>query len=400
MTRLFAPLSAEFGQTFDQILTLIDRTFPLPGRFRAALPKDVAELSRLLTSDRKERGSSYLGKPALLSAYLRYFLPWNIFRLTRLLNTLPLDLKPNDAVNDIGAGPLTFAISLWLCRLDLRAVPLEFRCIDKTPAVLETGKKLFAALTADSICKWTIKTIKGELRNTRSKASLSVEIKSKPAALSVVVNVYNELFWNLSPHDKDGLMQFAYANGKLLLSLTERSGFIFVMEPGIPRSGEFISLLRAGLINEGRNPIAPCTHFAPCPLAASLQQRGKGGKAKWCHFAFDTEDAPEKLHRLSVAANIPKERAVLSFILTGPASSSKPTDKNRSKDAAQKIRVISDSFPVGDAWGRYGCCEKGLVLVRVSRRGIDKTQSGGLVELALDGTTDTKSGALVALKGG
>ena len=96
----------------DRLPGLIDKVFPLPERFRVGLPRDVAELSRLLTSGRPERGASYLGKPALLSAYLRYFLPWNIYRLSRLFTSLPLELKPHDAVNDLGAGPLTLAAAL------------------------------------------------------------------------------------------------------------------------------------------------------------------------------------------------------------------------------------------------------------------------------------------------
>jgi hypothetical protein len=107
LTGLFAPLPDESRMILDRVPSLIDKVFPLPERFRVGLPRDVAELSRLLTSGRPERGASYLGKPALLSAYLRYFLPWNIYRLSRLLTSLSLELKPNDAVNDLGAGPLT-----------------------------------------------------------------------------------------------------------------------------------------------------------------------------------------------------------------------------------------------------------------------------------------------------
>src|SRR5215469_6373675 len=150
MTALFPPLPLESRRCLDSLHSLADKTFPVPRRFRGALPYDVAELSRLLTAGREDRNASYLSKPAMLSAYLRYFLPWNIYRLCRLFTSLPLDLKPNDAVNDLGAGPLTLAISLWISRPDLRIILLEFRCLDRTAAVLEAGKKLFAALTAET----------------------------------------------------------------------------------------------------------------------------------------------------------------------------------------------------------------------------------------------------------
>ena len=370
---------------------LIDKVFPLPARFRQTLPRDISELSRLLTSGRTDRSGSYLGKPALLSAYLRYFLPWNIYRLCRLFSFLPLDLKPHDAVTDLGAGPLTLALSLWISRPDLRAVPLEFRCLDKTAAVLDAGKKLFAALceeTKSRDCRWTIRTIRGDIRHN---SALS---KGKPAALTAAVNVYNELFWDFSPSDTRELERFTGRQARQLSFLTENSGSILVVEPGIPRSGEFISLLRSGLIKEGRIPLLPCTHSGPCPLPGGRAGFGKAtGKAKWCHFAFDTEDAPRALHKLSAAARLPKERATLSFIYTGMSGRPDNTASN------EPVRIISDSFPVGNTgeWGRYGCSGRGLVLVTGSRKSLEHSPSGALEELALsDGLRDAKSGALLA----
>ena len=421
---LFPPLPDEARKTLARLPRLINETFPLPARFRAALPRDVADLSRLLTSDRKERGASYLGRPALLSAYLRYFLPWNTFRLCRLFYALPLELKPGDTINDLGAGPLTLAASLWVSRPDLRGIPLEFRCLDKTTAVLESGKKFFTALAPNS--PWTIKTIRGELR---TRGSLSVEIRGKPAALSAAVNVYNELFWNIPPMDEDGLNRFAESHARLLSSITDNAGSVLVVEPGIPRSGEFISLLRFFLMEEGRFPLSPCTHSSTCPLPGGCgKSRGENGakaraavKARWCHFAFDTEDAPEELHSLSAAARIPKERAVLSFILAGPAPSEIEKEARNNKAshgkasrgttaAPEKIRVISDCFPVGEnptagklrrenTWGRYGCSKRGLVLVTGSRRNIEAAHSGALEEIPFtSGAVDAKSGAFIADK--
>ena len=432
MTDLFLPLKDETRRLLKRLPGIIDRTFPLPVRFRANLPRDVSELSGLLTSSRENRGASYLGKPALLSAYLRYFLPWNIYRLCRLLDGLPLDLKSSDVINDIGTGPLTLAASLWICRPALRNIPLEFRCVDRTAAVMEAGKKLFRALTANDgkspnenpqSCPWIIKTIRGELKRG---GTLSVELKGKPAALSAAVNIYNELFWNFSPHDLESLEHFANNHARLLSSLTESTGSVLIVEPGIPRSGEFISLIRSGFIRESRVPLSPCTHCEICPLPGG--RISDGGKEKWCHFAFDTENAPEELHKLSAAAGLPKERAVLSFILAGPVSKENqssqaakigPPPFRSAKSGPLKIRIISDSFPIQDSikktsqkekgtgkilhaplsWGRYGCSKKGLVLVKGSREKIDASPSGSLEELALmDGETDGKSGALVAKK--
>jgi len=410
MRSLFHPLSEETRKALATIPALVEKTFPIPARFRATLPSDVAELFSLLTSRRTERGASYLGKPTLLSAYLRYYMPWNIYRLCRLLSALPIELKSGDAVNDLGAGPLTLASSLWISRPDLREIPLEIRCLDKTAAVLEAGKKFFAALAAG--CPWTVKTIRGEIRgfSRQRGGALSVEIRGKPAALSAAVNVYNELFWDLSPMDKEGLERFASNQARLLLSLTESSGSVLVVEPGIPRSGEFISLFRSSLIKEKCLPLSPCPHCGPCPLPGGKPASGHmQSKAKWCHFALDTEDAPEELHKLSAALKLPKERAALSFILAGTAAAQKPFKRAvRSELTDQvKVRVISDSFPisayspgargrVNKTWGRYGCSERGLVLVTGSRRTLESAPPGTLEEPALEsGMIDEKSGALI-----
>jgi len=402
LTSLFLPLKDETRLLLDRLPSIIDKTFPLPGRYRSSLPRDVAELSLLLTSGREKRGASYLGKPGLLSAYLRYFLPWNIYRLCRLLSGLPLNLKPNDAINDLGAGPLTFAASLWLSRPEFRKIPLEFRCLDRTAAVLDAGKDFFAALVSETTkgCPWLIKTIRGELKRG---GSLSVELRGKPAALSAAVNVYNELFWSFSPLDREGLERFTYKQARLLSSLTENRGSVLVVEPGIPRSGEFISLLRAGLIKEERPLLSPCTGDSACALPGTHTKSGV--KAKWCHFAFDTEDAPSELHKLSTAAKIPKERAVLSFILAGPVlQKAEKKDLPSNTGRPVKVRIISDPFPVSSPQiknqylcGRYGCSEKGLLLVTGSSETVESSPSGSLEEvLLISGEVDGKSGALLA----
>ena len=381
--RLFPPLTPDTRRLLDGVPSLIDKVFPLPRRFRHLLGRDVAELSRLLTAGRKERDGAYLGRPNLLSAYLRYFLPWNLYRLCRLLPALPLSLNEGDAVQDLGSGPLTLALALWICRPELRALSLEFRCLDRTGTVLEAGKTLFAALCAHTGGRpWAVRTIRGEIRRN---GALSPAIRGKPAALSAAVNVFNEIFWNLSPADKEGLDRLAEGSGRLLSSLTAETGAILVVEPGIPRSGEFIARLREALSAEGRRPLAPCTHGGVCPLPAA---------GKWCHFAFDTEDAPGELLGLSLAAGLPKDRAVMSFLLAGRGTT--PDAAAAGGAALAAARLISDPFPLGDGrWGRYGFGGAGLVLAVGSRKAAEEAASGTLGFYKDSGRKAPKTGAVV-----
>jgi ribosomal protein RSM22 (predicted rRNA methylase) len=379
----------------DELLKTIDKTFPLPRRFRPGLPKDVAELSALFTSHRYERNLSYLGKPNLLSAYLRYFLPWNVYRLCRLLPSLNLELITGDVILDLGCGPLSFALALWFSRPDLLDIPLESYCIDQTPSVLEAGRKIFGAITspedtADRI-KWKIKTLRGELgRNghiliNRKIVGPEKICNGKEATLVCAVNVYNEIFWELSPADKVGLRNLAEQNSRLLGSCGKDCS-VLIVEPGIPRSGAFISGLRSSLIEQGFELVSPCPHNESC----SFPGEGKG-KAKWCHFPFNTDDAPALLHKLSNAAGIPKERAVMSFLYARNSSRIKPQKKARN---STQVRVISDSFPVGRLYGRYACSVQGPVLATGNKAKMETIDSGSLINVNINGNRDQKSGAL------
>ncbi len=384
MEKLFPELTGELQAGFQNLLHTIDDTFPLSGKHRAGLPRDVAELSRQLTSGRSDRVDGYLGKAAHLSAYLRYFLPWNVFRLLRLLPSLDVVLGDGDTVCDLGSGPMTFALALWISRPDLRKCGLEIRCVDRTAQVLEAGKKLFYAVAGVS-CPWKIKTIRG---------SLGTSIYGEPAAMVTAVNVYNELFWD----DRNELGKIVKKENAYLLGLVKKGGAVLVVEPGIPRSGEFISLFRDSFLSSAAIA-APCPHRERCPFPG-----GKRG-AKWCHFSFDTHDAPSRLHSLSRAAGLPKERAVLSFLFMKINPEPGPSREN-----PLRARIISDPIvleefksnqagPRGDPvlCGRYACSALGMILVAGKKHTIENIPSGALINLDTDlkQNTDPKTGVPV-----
>jgi ribosomal protein RSM22 (predicted rRNA methylase) len=385
---IFPALTKELQTDFANLLKMIDDTFPLSAKHRSGLPRDVAELSRQLTSGRSDRVDGYLGKAASLSAYLRYFLPWNVFRLLRLLPSLNIDLHDGDIVCDLGSGPLTFALALWITCPDLRKLNLEIRCVDRTAPVLDAGKKLFSAF-AGVDCLWKIKTIRG---------TLGTEIYGEKAALVTAINVYNEIFWD----DRNDLQKIVKNESAYLLSLVKKDGFVLVVEPGIPRSGEFISLLRERFLAAG-NLSAPCPHREKCPFPG-----GKRG-TKWCHFSFDTEDAPSKLQALSKAAGIPKEKAVLSFLFARMNVPLETLPEKLLQEAFCKARIISDAIILNEQkspqektkyetlYGRYACSSQGMILVAGKKQVIEHIPSGALINLESDSSkrTDSKTGAKV-----
>ena len=425
----FGILEKESRIILNSIPELISKTFPIPGKYRGALPYDIAELSKLLTNSRGERSLSYLSRPNYLSAYLYYFLPWNLYRLCILLPSFELKLLAGDIITDLGCGPLTFASALWISRPDLRAIPLEFNCVDRSGPVLDAGKKFFTALCEftesknskesglynnDSLA-WKINLKKKDI-NINKNASLSDSAGYNKAALVCAVNMFNEQYDRISHNNTASLRNMAKNAALFMHSEAAQSASLLTVEPGVPQSGRFISLLREAFIELGRMPSAPCTHTADCPLlhtakfsmdtgnntssrhaVSTNEQRQRKQKhphavkqhtkkERWCHFAFETADAPKDLRSLSAAAKLQKDRLVFSFLLTGEVKKAK----------TQFVRVISDAFPLpGGKFGRYACSSQGLVLVTGGKNLIENTGSLSSLKQTTADERDVKSGAII-----
>jgi ribosomal protein RSM22 (predicted rRNA methylase) len=374
-------LPQETSRILELIPSIIEKTFAIPARFRSSLPSGIAELSHLLTNNRSGRTLSYLGQPKFLHAYLNYFLPWNIYRLSVILHNENIILKANDIITDMGSGPLTFVSALWISRPDLRNIPLEINCVDRSSPALDAGKKFFRALchaiNGRENSFWKINLIRKDIDIRHP----DVQNKKKSPALVCAINMFNEIYENIPHSHTDTLKQISANAAEFMHSLASKKTFILTVEPGVPQSGKFISLLRTAFLELDRLPASPCPHTKECPCS---------GK-RWCHFAFKTVDAPKELLRLSEAARLQKERLVFSYLLTGSGL------QIRNSKEKQPVRVISDIFPLPDnRFGRYGCSSKGLVLLTGSKSCFEKIISGSLINSLINVKNyDTKSGALI-----
>ncbi|MDR0408955.1 MAG: rRNA methyltransferase [Spirochaetaceae bacterium] len=388
MNSLFPPLNIAARGALEKLFPAIDAAFPLKQRFLSELPKNIARLSAMLTKERAALKGGYMSDPALLHAYLRYFLPWNVFRLARLLPSLPLAAL-NSAANgspeivDVGAGPLTLPVSLWIAFPELRAAPLRFVCVDKSGAALEAGKKLFSALaqqTGAAENHWQIKTRRAAFEESPAAS------KENSAVLVCALNVCNELFQHIPQADTGALSERARKFTRSLLRLTGEGGRALVIEPGAPRPAQFLHFARQAFIEQGFTIEAPCPQTEKCPMHG-----GRRGQ-KWCHFNFDTKDAPEALNKISAQAFLPKEKVTLSFLLAAKKRKDKPE-----KDALN-VRVISDAFSLPEnKTGRYACSEEGLTLIRGSRTLVEKHRQGTFLRAKRPAKTlrDAKSGAFI-----
>ena len=419
--------SSESLAVLDLLEAAIDEASPLQAKHRAALKGDIRSLWEDLTSEKEFRSADYLGTPPALSAYLRYFLPWNVYRAASIFSNSDFCLPDKAVVVDLGSGPLTLPIALYAARPELRDVPLTFYCVDRVERVMETGLAIFETLcmrTEGRLPPWRI-----ELRKDGVGAPLP-----ERAHLLAAANVFNEFFWK----DKRPLGERALETARTLLSYLRENGSLFVMEPGDPRSGAFISALRAALIAEGASPLGPCPHALSCPMPGIFRYllppeetrtvKGdpnaapsrfvlqpvvmpkKRDKFPWCHFGVDTDKAPAWLQALSEEAGLPKERAVFSYLWAARGAMARPfagipdpvhggSEKERRAKAGKGIlvRVVSEPFGLPEGWtGQYACSSLGYTLLRRSHSDTP-FEPGDLLEVTTSplARNDEKSGAIV-----
>lgn len=342
---LFAPLTQEAAGHLAEYGHLLKRVMPLTPRHARTLHYEVRDLSASLTEERGEVFiPDYMTRPGPLAAYLHYFHPWNLVRLTRLFADLPLALPDNALVVDLGAGPLTVLQALWLARPELRRQKLRFVCLDRAGKSLRLGRDLFRLLDPES--PWDI----------RLEAEHLFKLPRARADLITAANVLNELSGGPGSRREPDLAGLA---GRLAAHLAP-DGSLLLVEPGTRLAARRLIELREILIEDERFVMAsPCPHQTQCPMP------GTGRKA-WCHFGFDSQGAPAWLTHLSEAARLPKSRLHVSFVLAG---------RTLPRPDETQARVVSEAFPLpGGERGQYACSVRGLTLLMGWMR-----QSGELV---------------------
>ena len=368
-------------ENFDDILQNIK---PLSSKQLYQLPNLIKELSHQLTDERSSRHNGYMNQTVMLTAYSRYFMWWNLFRLTNLFRGFPKNcfdfLKDDDYCLDLGSGPLTIPVALWLSRPELRKKKLTWYCTDISQTALSLGEEIYLSVVAKTLANdtetqpWKIIRVKGEL---------GTEIRNK-ASFVTCANMFNELYYDTAKPLEEQAKKYT----NTLISYATEKSMILVVEPAFPRSSRFISLTRDALIRKKFSIISPCPHTKECCMDGR-----KGGK--WCHFVLDTSFAPKKLHKLSDKAGLPKDRASLSFVFA--------QNFEEIQNDELKIRVISDMIKLPqNATGRYACSRLGLTLVKSNFTSSKKFDSGSLIsteeatnKIESSAKIDTKSGAKI-----
>ena len=423
---LFPPLDAAAQAALNRLPEALARVRPLTAAHRRSLPEDIAALSRALTAERAELRRPYWSRPAFVSAYLHYFLPWNLVRLTRLFRglRLPAPGPGPSLLLDAGAGPLTVVLALWLARPEWRSAPVEVLALDSASQPLELGRALFAAwgeVLGEPV--WPVRLERGPLESLAARALPLLRQGARPW-LVTAANVLNEgrparrghgsarededdRDAGASPDDlrddlEDGpgdalgerLDRLLGAWAPLLAPCgappaaadgpAGAAPALLFVEPGTRLGGKTLMRLRELALEGGLSAVAPCTADTPCPLS----------RGAWCHFTFSPQGAPCWLAELTAAAGLSKRSLSLSPLLLTAAPEGEAGATAPRQAPAPHARVLSSPFAVPGAEGlaRYACAPCGLALLEDA----GPVASGSLVRLGPGSSgRDALSGARI-----
>lgn len=344
--------SLDILKKFDDVVADVRH---LSGKQRIQLPSSIKKLSHELTDNRSSRRLGYMNDQGAISAYIMYFMWWNLVRLTRLFANLPaesLNLQDGDYALDIGSGPLTVPVAMWLARPELRSKKIAWYTMDLSQTVLSAGEEIFLSVAARTIA--ATKADYEPWKIIRVKGPLGTSIKNK-AKLVTCANVFNEVIQSAEMPTDFLAKKYSGDLVKYAEDSSETNASILMIEPGDPHSARFVSLMRDALMRRGFNPVSPCPHCSSC----AMQGRTFNNKtAKWCNFAFNTEDAPKELLKFSAKSGLNKERAGLSYIMVQKNAEPEENDKYL------KLRIASDYIRLPDLKksGYYACSKLGLIL--------------------------------------
>lgn len=380
LSNLVPPLSAQARRILDILPKALNMVWPLADKHKRELYRDIRDLSAILTSERSGLHRSYWLSPGFISAYLYYFLPWNLVRFIRLLEGLQLP-EPGDSslLVDCGSGPLTLPIALWIARPQWRDVRIRVLATDAISRPLELGKKLFGYIAhIAGTPSWQIDIEQAPLC-LPFKLYARIRQNNCSPWLLTAANALNELGESATQEPEKRQDRI----GQIIdswMPILESGAFLLLAEPGTRLGGTWIMETRECAMQRGLKPIAPCTHGSTCPL----YNYGPNGLSRsWCHFIFSAQDAPDWLKSLSRKAGLFKTSLTISCLLL--AFDHAP-DKG-----GMPVRVISQAFPAGGILCRYGCAACGLGLLK-NARGLF---SGSLCDAIATAGHDIKSRAII-----
>ena len=222
-----------------------------------ALAADVMRLSKLLTKERGSLAAAYLRDEGLRRAYVRYFLPANIYKIHIPLTELSLHAKnllskERLRILDIGAGPGTSLLGVmeFFGRRAQRPA-LEFIAVDEVSENLREAEALFQEHRNEHPINASLHIVKATAERLEHHLEGEFEI-------IVLSNVLNELF----PGDAEKTAKRAEVLKGVLDRHLGPDGSCVIIEPALRGTSREMIEVVCNLLAKG------FTIYAPCPERA------------------------------------------------------------------------------------------------------------------------------------
>ena len=294
-----------------------------------ALGPDVTRLSALFTDQRGSRATTYMREPAMRRAYLAFFVPHNVARLSSLLVRAHLEghlpgVEPR-TVLDLGSGPLSGVLAAWCV---YGALP-GATAIDLSRSALDAGLAVLQRVGGDPGVVTTLeRSISGAPGSWLPKT---------PVDLVIAANVLNELS---DPREISPRRRLVAA----ALSVLSPTGRLLIVEPAMRVETRALMALRDDMVASGVGILSPCRGARACPL---LQTRGD-----WCHQELHWDDRPASYQQLERDARLPKGLLAAAHLLIGTPTETAPT---------KGLRVVGGLMRGSDGVERRYACGRELV---------------------------------------
>src|SRR4030067_1481057 len=157
------------------------------------LAANVTRLSNLLTRERATLPLHYLRDKDLREAYIRYFLPVNLYKIHVPLRELSLHpggifRKERLRILDLGSGPGTAILGVMnFISAEAGKPSLEFTAVDPIEENLKDAEKLFRSFKEYNPLHASLITLKSRIERTKSHPQ-------EPFDLLILSNVLSEVF--------------------------------------------------------------------------------------------------------------------------------------------------------------------------------------------------------------
>lgn len=349
------------------------------------LANKVKELSDYFTKLQCDRPEFYLMDKSLLAAYVAYFLPSNLLKISKPLNELfchPLiDLAKYRKVEilDLGSGPGTATIGLinYLYR-EVKNLKEEFylkiTLTDHVAKSLQEAETLIRDFLKH-IFEPVAPLIKVEIETVVTDIYLFVAKKKNRRKYDFIImsNSLGEL------DNKEGkLIQKVDLIKSLSRDYIKDDGSLIVIEPALKTNSRMLLMLRDEIILAGDlNVYSPCTTSGTC---GALEK-----KRDWCHEAYEW-DQPMIVNEIDKRTGFDKSRLKFSYLVL--RKDGLTINDLFTKNQSKYFRVTSDLIINKGEKRVYLCGENGRVEVMKldkekseSNRYFDEIKRGDFLEV-------------------